>query len=493
MLQYARPASEELDSQVRAVADRYGLRHIPDVLVVDAKVPPMMWAFGRRARMVLPSGLLDTMGQDEQAGLIAHELAHLKRRDHWIRWFEFVVLGVYWWNPVAWWARANIQQAEEECCDAWVLSIFPGKGCLYAQTLVETIDYLDGSTQWKPEMATAFNQGHSLKRRIEMIVREKTCRSLSWKMRTALLVMAVTVSPVSFFGSGPARSSEEAPPQSGKTIPRASSDGSKTPEETITIQGRVLGPDGRPFEGAKIYAQTEYESNVRRRSPARATTKKDGTFRFTVARSEFSPLWGDQPIQRAPVIAVAEGYGPDWGNGLEKDGATLRLVEGGMPIEGRIVDDEGRPVKDAQVSVLQIGTPRNEDLNAWAEALKGAKEACTLESRFLGKRASLNLLGNILPPRKTGANGRFVLKGVGNERMVTLRVEAPDVETSIINIVTRPARPRPIALLSRSTDPRNINLLRSNVRTPRTDREADCRRRSRQGYGKTALGRAASW
>ena len=109
-----------------------------------------------------------------------------------------------------------------------------------------------------------------------------------------------------------------------------------------------------------------------------------------------------------------------------------------MPIEGRIVDDEGRPVKDAQVSVLQIGTSRNEDLNPWAEALKGAKEARAPESRFLGKRACPNLLGNILPPRKTGANGHFVLKGVGNERIATLRVEGPDIATSIINVATRP-------------------------------------------------------
>ena len=100
MLQYAHPASEEAGYHKSAPSPTgTAFEHIPEILVVDAKVPPMMWAFGRRARMVLPSGLLDTMGHDEQAGLIAHELAHLKRRDHWIRWFEFVVLGVYWWNP----------------------------------------------------------------------------------------------------------------------------------------------------------------------------------------------------------------------------------------------------------------------------------------------------------------------------------------------------------------------------------------------------------
>ena len=57
--------------------------------------------------------------QFEQDAVLAHELAHLKRRDHWVRRLEAIVLGLYWWYPGAWWARRQLERAEEECCDAW--------------------------------------------------------------------------------------------------------------------------------------------------------------------------------------------------------------------------------------------------------------------------------------------------------------------------------------------------------------------------------------
>ena len=183
VLRYARPAAEGIQAEVSTIASIYGLRTIPGVFVAEAKIPPLIWGFCGQNSMVLPSDLLDGLGADERAGLLAHELAHLKRCDHWIRWFEFSVLGIYWWNPVAWWARSEVQQAEEKCCDAWVLWVFPDKARQYAQALVNTVDFLAGSPERTPDIATTFCQGHSLKRRIEMIVNNKVSQRLSWKSR----------------------------------------------------------------------------------------------------------------------------------------------------------------------------------------------------------------------------------------------------------------------------------------------------------------------
>src|SRR5437773_1721665 len=77
-----------------------------------------------------------------RATLIAHELAHYRRGDHWVRVFELVVSGIFWWNPVVWWARRQIEIAEEECCDAWVIEQFPDTPRWYAEALLETIDFL---------------------------------------------------------------------------------------------------------------------------------------------------------------------------------------------------------------------------------------------------------------------------------------------------------------------------------------------------------------
>jgi len=33
-------------------------------------------------------------------GIIAHELAHMHRRDHWITWLELGASIPWWWNPL---------------------------------------------------------------------------------------------------------------------------------------------------------------------------------------------------------------------------------------------------------------------------------------------------------------------------------------------------------------------------------------------------------
>ncbi|MFV1967129.1 MAG: M56 family metallopeptidase, partial [Pirellulaceae bacterium] len=201
VLRFAEPASDALNEEVRSIGSLYGLRHLPRVLVAKAKIPPLICGMGTRTCMVLPSDLMDALKSDERAGLLAHELAHVRRFDHWIRWLEFVTLGVHWWNPVAWWARRQIQQAEEACCDGWVLWAFPDSARVYARTLIKTVDFLSGSPRLNPVIATRFHQGDSLKRRVEMIVNKKVSRRLPWMMRAAFLLFAMCVLPISLFAS----------------------------------------------------------------------------------------------------------------------------------------------------------------------------------------------------------------------------------------------------------------------------------------------------
>src|SRR6202022_2157966 len=88
------------------------------------------------------SALWDRLTSEQQTTLLTHELAHLRRRDHWVRGLELVVTGLYWWHPIVWWARRELRQAEEECCDAWVVAALPRAAKAYAIALMETLDFL---------------------------------------------------------------------------------------------------------------------------------------------------------------------------------------------------------------------------------------------------------------------------------------------------------------------------------------------------------------
>ncbi len=104
----------------------------------------MIWAPIGLPRLLLPENLWDRLDERQQDTVLIHELAHLRRRDHWVRRLEAVVLGLYWWSPVAWWARRQVEQAEEQCCDSWVLGELPEAAEAYAEALVATAVFLSG-------------------------------------------------------------------------------------------------------------------------------------------------------------------------------------------------------------------------------------------------------------------------------------------------------------------------------------------------------------
>src|SRR5207244_7535053 len=74
-----------------------------------------------------------------------------------------------------------------------------------------------------------------------------------------------------------------------------------------TYSGRVLDPDGKPVAGAKLYA-VYYTPKVLP-IPLRATSDKDGAFRFTVEHKEFDRGASSRPWDETIVYAVADGYG----------------------------------------------------------------------------------------------------------------------------------------------------------------------------------------
>jgi hypothetical protein len=139
----------------------------------------MLWALAGPPRLLLPAALWDRLGAEQQDTLLAHELAHLRRRDHWVRRLELLVVGLYWWHPVAWWARRQLREAEEECCDAWVVWALPTAARAYATALLETVTFLSQTRPALPAVASGAGHVQLLKRRLTMILKGTPPRSLT--------------------------------------------------------------------------------------------------------------------------------------------------------------------------------------------------------------------------------------------------------------------------------------------------------------------------
>ena len=68
-------------------------------------------------RIFLP---FDMDGKDRDC-VIAHEKAHIARRDHWMKPLGFVLLSVYWFNPFIWLAYILLCRDIELACDEKVI------------------------------------------------------------------------------------------------------------------------------------------------------------------------------------------------------------------------------------------------------------------------------------------------------------------------------------------------------------------------------------
>jgi len=70
-----------------------------------------------RPRIYLPS----VMAEADMGYVIAHEQAHLRRKDHWWKPLGFVLLTVYWLNPLLWLAYILLCRDIELACDERVI------------------------------------------------------------------------------------------------------------------------------------------------------------------------------------------------------------------------------------------------------------------------------------------------------------------------------------------------------------------------------------
>jgi beta-lactamase regulating signal transducer with metallopeptidase domain len=195
LLRDALPASDRLQHIAFEIAARLGVRR-PELRYVEGLAVPFLWCAGRRPTIVLPMRMVGHFDEQRLALILAHELAHLRRRDHWVRVVELFVSIVYWWNPLASMIRRQLHEAEDLCCDAWVRWAFPDSTKRYAEVVLETAESLNASQVGARLLpASPFLRSLSLKERIEMILESRFAPSVSVRSMFVVALLACLVLP----------------------------------------------------------------------------------------------------------------------------------------------------------------------------------------------------------------------------------------------------------------------------------------------------------
>jgi beta-lactamase regulating signal transducer with metallopeptidase domain len=194
LLRFAHPASAELQARAAELATDLGLKNCPEVGLAPGIVPPMVWMAVCRPKIYLPGDLLASLDVKERDTLLAHELAHLRRRDHWVRWLEFIVQGLFWWYPLVLLVRRQLQAHGEEVCDALVVGLLPARS--YALAIIQTLDFLAEDRSRLPATVSALGRVACMKRRLTRIINGSVTDRLGTSGRLALGTLALGLLPL---------------------------------------------------------------------------------------------------------------------------------------------------------------------------------------------------------------------------------------------------------------------------------------------------------
>jgi RNA polymerase sigma factor (sigma-70 family) len=202
------------------------------------------------------------------------------------------------------------------------------------------------------------------------------------------------------------------------------------------VAGRVLGPDGKPFAGARLYVNPHLAKGE---PPVLGTSDAEGRFQLRVPPALLTDPKTGMPSDGLHVVATAAGHGPAAASVRDGDDAAaveLRLASDDVPLAGRIEDLEGNPVAGAKVSIGSIRAVKDGDLTRVLQDFQQRVGPWAMP--YLVDVVKGSIPGQ---PRTvtTDAAGRFRFTGIGRERLVDLHFEGPSIATGQILAMTRAA------------------------------------------------------
>ena len=231
---------------------------------------------------------------------------------------------------------------------------------------------------------------------------------------------------------------------------------------TFPVRGRVLDPDGRPIKGAGVYVRHQAEIQwgpvdpmAARQKGRIATTDELGRFQFELDKDSGDPQSsGDDAWQQVQIAATAPGFALAWveaGDLLKGGDATLKLCRDDLPVRGRVLDSQGRPVAGVTVRIQSIWEAKKGlDLDEMLTTGEVDENQMARRYGLHGRTATWQPDTAPLWPGgqntwTTGADGQFEVHGIGRDRIARLEFHGGGMADGTLDVMARPAKGRPKA------------------------------------------------
>jgi beta-lactamase regulating signal transducer with metallopeptidase domain len=168
----ARPLPPEVRELLEPLRDRRSWPALRLALSGEIRVP--LAAGFLRPMVLLPDSLLTDLDPEELGQVTLHELAHIRRGDHWANLVQRLLAAVYFYHPAVIWIGRRLELEREIACDDFVLARRPGD-IAYARCLTRLAEIAIGSRRDRMAPANAPGTGQ-LRRRVESLLSSRTVR-----------------------------------------------------------------------------------------------------------------------------------------------------------------------------------------------------------------------------------------------------------------------------------------------------------------------------
>jgi beta-lactamase regulating signal transducer with metallopeptidase domain len=388
-LRTCQPAPQYLVCRINELARQ--LRICPPPALIRERLSMPVLCCGGRPRLLWPVAMSNPKSVARSDGVLAHELAHIKRRDHWIVYVELLVAIVCWWNPLFWLIRRQLHETRELACDALALAIARQPRDDYARELLAISTARHKTIALAPAFGAGLAPRHFLKRRLTMVFDDRVNGRTPAASMALLFALAAVALPALTLA-------QQSVDSSTPTLAPAVADAAESPfaqnDSSPTIPAPAFPTNGAPASATQNAAQGQTHAGIYEDYRAPATQNEGSPLDSSPTLTATTPITETtnrklgrfDPSKTFQETALPNGGGTlrirkndDGTIDVELEQASVRLVPSHVT-QSSGTTSTSTPVTNRPINSSPTTTPPLTGINTTAAAQPSTNPLPTLSS-----------------------------------------------------------------------------------------------------------------
>ncbi len=181
------PASREWQARVYELAHKLGSSHVPQLLESGLANVPMVVGFLKPVILV-PMGFLTGLQAQHIEAILAHELAHIRRKDYLLSLMQAAIETLLFYHPAVWWMSSVMREEREHASDDLAARVCGDSRALASALAILEERNFAGHESAFGTASVAATDGHVLGR-VKRLLGKQPERSFSLEYLAAYLVI----------------------------------------------------------------------------------------------------------------------------------------------------------------------------------------------------------------------------------------------------------------------------------------------------------------